>query len=189
MKKYEGVNPWTKLSSEIKYDNPWIAIDEHQVLNPAGKPGIYGKVHFKNLAVAIVPLDEELNTWIVGQYRYTHDSYEWEVPEGGCPENTLPLDTAKRELHEEVGLVADNYELVLEMQLSNSVTDEVSYTYIATGLKYVGEKPEEDEVLHIKKLPFIELVAMTMRGEIRDALAVASILKVNALLRERGQLK
>ena len=182
MMKNEAENPWKTLSTENKYENPWIRVDENKVLNPAGNPGIYGVVHFKNVAVAVIPLDEENNTWIVGQYRYTLNSYEWEVPEGGCPEGTSPLETAKRELHEEVGLQAEQYEMILEMQLSNSVSDEISYTYLARGLKFIGEKPEEDEVLNIRKLPFAELVEMVMRGEIRDALSVASILKAKAVL-------
>jgi len=166
----------------VKYENRWIKVVEDKVKNPAGNDGIYGVVHFKTHAVAVIPLDENNNTWIVGQYRYPHDSYEWEVVEGGCPEGTSPLETAKRELIEEVGLKAEKFEMILEMQLSNSTTDEVSYTYIARGLEYVGEEPEEDEKITIRKLPFEEVYQMVMRGEIRDGLAVGSILKAKALL-------
>lgn len=178
----ETENPWITHERAVKYENKWIKVVENQVTNPAGNPGIYGVVHFKQIAVAIIPLDEAYNTWIVGQFRYTLNSYEWEVPEGGCPPGTAPLDTAIRELHEEAGLAAKEYKMVLEMQLSNSVSDEISYTYVAKGLTYIGEQPDEDEVLHIRKLPFSELVEMVMRGEIRDALSVASILKVKQLI-------
>jgi 8-oxo-dGTP pyrophosphatase MutT (NUDIX family) len=184
MKMNEAENPWVKLSSEVKYENPWVKLIEDKVLNPAGNNGIYGVVHFKTYAVAIIPLDDDNNTWLVGQYRYPLNSYEWEVVEGGCPEGTLPLDTAHRELHEEVGLKAETMELVLEMQLSNSTTDEVSYTYVARGLTYIGAEPEEDEKLSIKKLPFEEVYQMAMRGEIRDGLSVASILKVKLLMQQ-----
>ncbi|MBL7923681.1 MAG: NUDIX hydrolase [Bacteroidia bacterium] len=180
-------NPWTTLSSEIKYENPWIRVTEAQVLNPAGKPGIYGVVHFKNRAIAIVPLDEDRNTWLVGQYRYTLHTYEWEIPEGGCPEGEDPLIGAKRELEEETGLQASQWDLVLEMQLSNSVSDEVSYTYIARGLHEVGSSPEETEQLHVRKLPFDEVVNMVHRGEIKDGLSVASILKVK-LMMDQGMI-
>ncbi|MBK7147889.1 MAG: NUDIX hydrolase [Bacteroidetes bacterium] len=182
MKKNEAHNPWTKLSGEVKYDNPWIKITEDQVKNPAGKDGIYGVVHFKTHAVAVIPLDVNNYTWIVGQYRYPLDSYEWEIVEGGCPEGTSPVATAHRELHEEVGLKAEKMELILEMQLSNSCTDEVSYSYIARGLSYVGEAPEEDEELAIRKVPFAEVYEMVLRGEIRDALSVASILRAKILI-------
>ena len=182
MKMNKAENPWITKSSEVKYENPWIRIIEHQVLNPAGNEGIYGVVHFRTHAIAIVPLDENYNTWIVGQYRYPLDSYEWEIVEGGCPEGSSPLETAQRELHEEVGLKAEHYEMILEMQLSNSTTDEVSYSYVAKGISYIGEAPEEDEKITIRKLPFEEVYQMTMRGEIRDGLAVATIFKTKLLI-------
>ena len=175
-------NPWTTKSSELKYENPWIKVTESQVLNPAGNPGIYGVVHFKNTAIAIIPLDENNHTWIVGQYRYTLNTYEWEVPEGGCPEGEDPLEAAKRELEEEVGLLASHWEKVMEIQLSNSVSDEIGYTFIARGLKEVGSSPEETEQLQIRKLPFAELVEMVMNGEIKDGMSVASVLKVKRML-------
>jgi 8-oxo-dGTP pyrophosphatase MutT (NUDIX family) len=176
-------NPWTTKSSEVKYENPWIKIVENKVLNPSGNDGIYGVVHFRTYAIAVIPLDEHYNTWIVGQYRYPLDSYEWEIVEGGCQkDSSTPLETAKRELHEEAGLKADHYQMILEMQLSNSTTDEVSYSFVAKGLTYIGEEPEEDEKISIRKLPFDEVFQMTMRGEIRDGLAVATILKTKLLI-------
>lgn len=184
MIKNSAANPWKKISSSVKYENKWVRLVEDRVINPAGNNGIYGVVHFKTHAIAIIPLDENNNTWIVGQYRYPLDSYEWEVVEGGCPEGTSPLETAHRELQEEVGLKAEKMELILEMQLSNSTTDEISYTFIARGLSFVGDAPDEDEKLQVKKIPFEELYQMTMRGEIRDGLSVASILKTKMLLDE-----
>lgn len=175
-------NPWKTLSSALIYNNPWISVTEHKVINPAGNDGIYGVVHFKNNAIAVIPLDEEYNTWIVGQYRYTLNSYEWEVPEGGSPENEDPLVTAHRELEEETGLKASAMHLILKAQLSNSVTDEISYSYVAKGLSFIGSSPEETEQLQVKKIPFEELYQMTMKGEIRDALSVASILKVKLMI-------
>lgn len=175
-------NPWKTLSSTVKYENKWISVVENKVINPAGNDGIYGVVHFKNKAIAVIPVDEHYNTWIVGQYRYTLNSYEWEVPEGGCPEGENPVEGAKRELLEEAGLTAEKFELVLTMQLSNSVSDEISYTYLATGLKYVGEEPEETEQLQVRKLPFEEVYRMVLHGEIKDALSVASIFKVKTIL-------
>lgn len=187
MKQPDTNNPWQTLSTAVKYENPWIKVTESEVLNPAGNPGIYGVVHFKNRAIAIIPLDEDNNTWIVGQFRYTLNTYEWEVPEGGCPEGEEPLNGAKRELEEEVGLHAAEWTRVLETQLSNSVSDEIGYTYIARGLSEVGASPEETEQLHVRKLPFDEVVEMVFRGEIKDGLSVASILKVKLMI-QRGEI-
>ncbi len=177
-------NPWKTLSTEVKYDNPWISLSESKVLNPAGNPGIYGVVHFKNRAMAILPLDEDYNTWIVGQFRYTLNSYEWEVVEGGCPLNEDILEGAKRELIEETGLNASLWELILESQLSNSVSDEIGYSYVAKGLKLTKSEPEETEQLQVRKLPFEELYKMAMRGEIKDGLSLATIFKAKLLILE-----
>src|SRR5258708_12193243 len=79
----ESHNPWTILSQQDIYDNKWIGLTEYQVINPGGGKGIYGKVHFKNLAIGVLPLDEKGNIWLVGQYRFTLNQYTWEIPEGG----------------------------------------------------------------------------------------------------------
>jgi 8-oxo-dGTP pyrophosphatase MutT (NUDIX family) len=174
----ENKNPWKKISEEIKYENQWIRVDEHQVLNPAGNPGIYGKVHFKNLAIGIIPLDEENNTWIVGQYRYPLDEYSWEIIEGGGTIGVDPLESAKRELLEEGGIIAEEWELLTKLHTSNSVTDEVGFIYIAKKLSFTESIPEETEELQLKKIPFNHLVQLAMEGKITDAISLAGIFKL-----------
>jgi ADP-ribose pyrophosphatase len=175
-------NPWTTLSERKVYTNNWITVREDKVLNPAGNHGIYGVVQFKNLAIGIIPIDEHGNTWLVGQYRYPLDVYTWEIPEGGGPLHLLPEESAARELKEETGIVADKLELILELQTSNSCTDEIAYIYLATGLSYFEPDPEEYEQLMIKKLPFTEAIAMVQRGEIKDAMSVAGLLVAERVL-------
>lgn len=175
-------NPWQKLSVEIKYETPWIKVSHHEVITPGGSDGIYGCIHFKNLAVGIIPLDEDYNTWIVGQYRYPIQRYTWEIPEGGCPIDTDPLETAKRELKEEVGIVAKDWKLFQELDLSDSASDEISYCYLAQGLTFGEPEQEDNEDLTIRKLPFQELFEMTERGEIRDAISVAAIYKLQRMI-------
>ena len=180
-------NPWKTLGTEVKYDNPWIRVSESQVLNPAGKPGIYGKVHFKNLAIGIIPLDKEYNTWIVGQYRYVLEQYSWEIPEGGGSPDVPPVASAQRELLEETGIMAKQWDKIMEIHLSNSVSDEVGIIFIARDLSFTTPSPEDTEKLEIKKIPFAELLNMTMEGKITDALAVAGILKAKLLI-DRGDI-
>lgn len=180
-------NPWTTLSSNVEYENPWIRITEHQVLNPSGGEGIYGVVHFKNRATGVVPLDEEGNTWLVGQYRYALDQYSWEIPEGGGALDTDPLTAAKRELQEETGLTAAYWEEILTIHLSNSVCDEIGYLYLARDLKLGEASPEEVEDLVIRKLPFAEALQMVLRSEITDAMSVAAILRIQGML-DAGEL-
>ena len=175
-------NPWKTLSVEEVYDNPWINITHRSVLNPAGQNGIYGKVHFKNIAVGALPLDEENNTWLVGQYRYTLEKYSWEIPEGGCIESIEPLQAAKNELQEETGIIANKWTKILDIHTSNSVTDEYGICYLAQDLTFGNSSPEPCEELIIKKLKFEDAFEMVMNGEITDSLSIATIMKVKLLL-------
>lgn len=170
-------NPWTKLSSKVEYENNWIVVEHQEVVTPAGTPGIYGIVHFKNLAIGVLPLDDDNNTWIVGQYRYPHHAYSWEIPEGGGKIGIDPLESAKRELLEECGIEAAHWELIMEMDLSNSATDEKALLYVARGLTFTQSQPEETEQLQVKKIPFEELYQMVMQGEVKDAMTIGAVLK------------
>jgi 8-oxo-dGTP pyrophosphatase MutT (NUDIX family) len=177
-------NPWQILSEKKIYDNNWINVTEFDVINPGGEKGIYGKVHFKNIAIGIVPLDENNNTYLVGQYRFTINQYSWEIPEGGCL-NESPLEAAKRELLEETGLKADKWEQILEMYLSNSVTDELCFVFVAKGLTQHNSMPESTEDLSVKKLPFEEVYKMVIENKITDALTIAAILKAGLLINNK----
>ena len=98
------IGDWRELKRREVYSNPWISVSESQVLNPNGGEGIYGVVHFKNLAIGVIPLDEDNHTWIVGQSRFPMDGkYSWEIIEGGGPLAVDPLESARRELLEEAG--------------------------------------------------------------------------------------
>jgi len=177
-------NPWKTKKSQLVYENPWIALTQHDVITPAGTEGIYGKVHFKNIAIGVIAIDEENNIYLVGQYRYPIDAYSWEIPEGGCPEGTDWLDTAKRELKEETGLIAHSWKELLRMHLSNSVSDELAVVYIAEGLLPGESMPEETEQLTVQKIPFKEALNRVMEGKITDAISVAAILKCHLLIQQ-----
>ena len=178
----EQHNPWQVKGEKTVYDNPWINLTHYDVINPSGGKGIYGKVHFKNTAIGVLPLDAHLHTWLVGQYRFPLSQYSWEIPEGGGPVGTDPLASAKRELLEETGLVAAEWSVLLDMHLSNSVSDEYGLIYLARGLEQHAPEPEETEQLVIKKLPFEEAYRMVESGVITDSLSVAAILKVKLML-------
>lgn len=177
-------NPWTIIDSKEIYDNPWINLTHYNVINPSGGKGIYGKVHFKNLAIGIVPLDDDLNTYLVGQYRFTLNKYSWEIPEGGGPFNEDPLDAAKRELAEETGLHAEHWSVIQHFHLSNSVTDEFGYIYLARGLSQHTAMPEETEDLAVKKVSLRQALQMVDNNEITDSMSVAGLLKVKLMLLE-----
>ncbi|MEM9837238.1 MAG: NUDIX hydrolase [Bacteroidota bacterium] len=180
-------NPWRTKSIRTAYENPWIKVEHREVINPSGGDGIYGIVHFKNQAVGIVPVDDEGYTYLVGQFRYALDEYHWEIPEGGCPVGSSLLTTAKRELKEETGLVAEKWTELLDFHLSNSVTDEYGIAYLAQGLQQEAAEPEETEDLIVRRIPLQEAIDMVLSGEIKDALSVLALQRV-ALLGMKGGL-
>src|SRR5262245_4920961 len=171
-------NPWQTIRGRSVYDNPWIHVREDEVIRPDGAPGIYGVVHFKNKATGVVALDEKGYIYLVGQYRYVVGSYSWEIPEGGCPEGEEPLAAAQRELLEETGLSAREWQSLGVAHLSNSVTDELAFCFLATGLTQAQEpQPDGTEKLELRRVPFQEALEMVLRGEITDALSVIGILR------------
>jgi 8-oxo-dGTP pyrophosphatase MutT (NUDIX family) len=183
----EKKNPWTILSRESAYENDWIRVDHHEVLSPAGGPGIYGTVHFKNYATGVVPIDENGNVILVGQYRFPLNAYSWEIPEGGGTKTVPILESAQRELREECGVTAANWLEILGVDLSNSVSDESGTLFLAWNLSETSAQPEHTEQLQVARVPFWDAVARVKRGEIRDSLSVAGLLRV-ALMAYQNEL-
>jgi 8-oxo-dGTP pyrophosphatase MutT (NUDIX family) len=182
MKEPSKPNPWRDIEAREVYDNPWIHLSEHKVVNPSGGHSMYGKVHFKKYALGIVALDEDMHTWLVGQWRYPLNHYSWEIPMGGGLLEVDRLLSAQRELKEETGITATHWEEVISIHLSNCVSDEVGYGYLARGLSFGETNFDETEDLDILKLPFQEAVEMVMKGEITDSLSVATLLKLDKIL-------
>jgi len=172
---------WKTLSSRTVYDNPWMEVREDHVINPGGGENRYGYVHFKNRAIAILALDDDGNTWLVGQQRYTLGEYSWELPMGGAPLDEAPLEAAKRELREETGLSAARWSELMQLHTTNSITDEVGIVFIAEGLTQGQTEFEETEDLEVRKLPFAEALQLVCDGEITDAISVCAILRFAAL--------
>lgn len=172
---------WKKLSSRTVYENDWMRVLEDHVINPGGGENQYGHVHFKNIAVAIIPLDENGHTWLVGQERYTLGSFSWELPMGGAPASEDPLAAAKRELREETGLSANRWSELMRLHTSNSITDERAVVFVAEDLTDGETDFEEAEALSIRRLPLAEAVAMVHTGEITDAISAAALLRFGHL--------
>jgi 8-oxo-dGTP pyrophosphatase MutT (NUDIX family) len=172
------VGPWTRRSRIVAYANPWITIWHDEVAQPDGSPGIYGVVHFANLAAGAVVLDDDDRVLLVGQHRYTLDSYSWEIPEGGVPAGESALDGARRELREETGVEADGWREIARIHLSNSISDEAGVLFAARATSHGVASPEPSEDLAIRWLPFGEALAMTTDGRITDAMTIIGLQRV-----------
>jgi 8-oxo-dGTP pyrophosphatase MutT (NUDIX family) len=172
----ETENPWHTLSARTVYDNPWISVREDQVVRPDGAPGIYGVVHFKHVAIGVLPVERD-EVYLVGQYRYTLGRYSWEIPEGGCDEGEDHLSAAQRELAEETGLRAERWQRMGEAHLSNSVSDELAIWFLATGLTQGAHRPEGTERLRVRRVPVVEALRMALKGEITDAISLLALMQ------------
>jgi 8-oxo-dGTP pyrophosphatase MutT (NUDIX family) len=171
--------PWTADAGRVVYDNPWLSVTEYAATAPTGRPAVYGMVGFKNRAIAVLPLHDDGTVTLVGQNRFPFRDYSWEIPEGGAPLGEDPLGGAKRELAEETGLTAGDWRLVLTLQLSNSVTDELAYGFVALDLSLGEAAPDETEDIAIARVPFGEALDLALRGEIQDSLTVAMLLRAH----------
>jgi 8-oxo-dGTP pyrophosphatase MutT (NUDIX family) len=178
-------SPWRRTRSTEVYDNPWIRVREDAVVRPDGLPGIYGVVEFKHLALGVVPLFDDGDTVLVGQFRYTLDAYSWEIPEGGGDPRQPAVGEAARELREETGLVAARWTPLGEVHTSNSITTESAWLYLAEGLTEHPPRPEGTERLRLWRLPFADALAMALDGRVTDALTVAGLCRTERHLRDR----
>jgi len=171
---------WKTLKSRTIYDNAWMTVIADHVVTPRGGEHQYDHIRFKMKAVAIIPLDDDGNTWIVGQDRYTLGEFSWEVPMGGSEAGEDPIDTARRELQEETGLTASTLTPLMRLHTSNSITDEEGFVFVAQDLLAGEPDFDETEDLEIRKLPLTEAIDMVKRGEITDAISVAALLRISS---------
>lgn len=177
--------PWKKGATRTAFENPWIRVSEVEAIAPTGEPAVYGLVSFKNRAIAVLPLHDDGTVTLVGQNRFPAGDYSWEIPEGGVPFDEDLLEGAKRELLEETGLVAREWREVMQVQLSNSVTDETATGYVALGLsaaKSPGGDPTED--LEAARVPFAQALEAALAGWLPDMLTVAMLLRAYHMARE-----
>ena len=179
--------PWRSLERREVYENPWIRVSEHDAEAPTGARTIYGVVGFKNLAIGILPLFADGSVALVGQHRFPLGDYAWEIPEGGAPVDSDPLEGAKRELREETGLEAASWRQALAYQLTNSVTDERGFGFMAWDLTETSPEPDATEALALARIPFHEALDQALAGHIQDLITVAMLLRAHHMACE-GQL-
>jgi 8-oxo-dGTP pyrophosphatase MutT (NUDIX family) len=175
----EAGNPWTVKRKTRPFENDWFRIDAHEVVRPDGLEGSYDVIRVRRLAVGVLPIDADGMVHLVGQWRFPLERYSWEMPEGGADPGEEALECAKRELEEETGLTARTYEPILEMDLSNSLTDEMAVIFLATDLTHGAANPEGTEVLERRTAPFAEVLSCVIDGRIRDSLTVAAVLRAH----------
>lgn len=174
-------NPWQTLETRTIYENPWLRLREDKVIRPDGNPGIYSVVELKP-SIGVVVLNSQEEIALVGQWRYTHNKFSWEIPTGGSAKgDESVLDAAKRELEEETGIQAKEWISLGSIDNSNGATNDVANLFLATDLTFVESHQEPDEEIITEWISFNRAVDMVMNDEITESCSVAAILKVDKL--------
>jgi ADP-ribose pyrophosphatase len=173
----ETNGPWQVRSSHVAYENRWITVRHDEVVTPRGDDGVYGVVQVRP-AVGIVPLAEDGSTYLVGQHRYPHGVFSWEIPEGAAQDGEAPEAAARRELREETGLTAGRVTALGTMQTSNCIMDEVAHFYLAEDLTEGEPDPDPTELLQVRRVAFDEAMAMVRNGTIQDAMTIVGLYRV-----------
>ena len=176
-------SPWRTVGAREVYRNPWLAVTEYAVIRPDGRPGIYGVVDPGD-NVSVVPLDDTEDVWLIGEFRYPTQRFAWTLPSGKVEAGEDTLAAAQRELAEETGLQAAQWELLGAHPLSDGISTQISHIYLARGLRQGAARPEGTEQLTLRRLPLRDAVEACRTGGIADATSVLGIW--GAWLRLRG---
>lgn len=184
------IGPWTRNSVATVYTNPWIQVEHHRVVDPAGHSGVYGVVRFRHRALGCVPLHADGTVTLVGQHRYPLDSWSWEIPEGGGDPDADSLAEMRRELAEETGLAAREWIPLGPLHPSNSVSDEVATLWLARDLEPGTATPESTESdMRSTRIPFAQAVEMALDGRLTDAITVVALLRARHYLEREASAR
>lgn len=177
----EHPNPYTIQGRRFLFDSPWVRLREDSFRHRRGAEGRYVVCGFQRTACGVLALDEQDRVVLVGQWRYPHEAYSWELPEGGGEVSESPFEAIQRELAEETGLCARVWAPLCFFHPSNSSTDEETFLFLATELSPVEtHHPENDEELLLRREPFRDCLRRVLSGEITDSLTVTALLALQA---------
>lgn len=173
------------ISSRMVYRGPafWVTTDE--VEEPGGVRARRDIVHHTG-SVVVLAVDESQSTpriLLERQYRHAANSYLWELPAGRIDPGEKPLPAAKRELLEETGYTASHWRRIFNFYASPGFVAETMSVYLATGLRVGLAQPEDDEMIQLRVVPLPTALRMVLKGTIRDAKTIASVLWLDHSMR------
>lgn len=179
MKKH---GPWKIKGIKVKYQNPWITVREDAVVRPDGKPGIFGVVEMVP-GVSVLPIDAQSNVYLTKEFRYAVGKESIEAASGGIDKGESPLKAAKRELKEELGIVAKKWVGLGMMNPFTSVVDSPAYLFLAQDISFTSAEYEGTEVIQHVKMPLKKAVQMVMESKITHGQTSVLILKAHNYLK------
>ncbi len=180
----EEINPFKLKTTKVVYENPWMKVHEDAVVRPGGKDGIFGVVDMRD-GVTVIALDKENNVYLTREYAYAVARHSLECISGGIDKGETVLETAQRELQEEIGGVSKDWIDLGNIDPFTSVIKSVNHLYLAKNVvvEYV-QNTDEGEVIEVIKMPFSEVYAKVRTGEITHGASVVAILKTHVLLNQ-----
>ena len=172
--------PWQTRTSRTVYENRWIKVREDEVTRPDGADGIYGVVETRHPAVFVVPVTDADEVVLVRIDRYATGRRSLEIPAGGS-DGEDPLVAARRELREESGYAASDWQLLGDVFSLNGVSNAPGHVFLARGLNRSGgeetvEEMAEEGIVGVELVAWPDLIEMIGRGEIHDAETLAALL-------------
>jgi ADP-ribose pyrophosphatase len=179
------------ISSRTIYRGPVFWVTTDHVQEPGGVSVRRDIIHHTG-SVVVLAVDDSVSpprVLLERQYRHAAQDYLWELPAGRIDPGEKPLPAAQRELLEETGYAADHWHRILYFYASPGFVDETMSVYLATGLRAGKAQPEEDEVILKRMVSLPTAVRMVMKGTIKDAKTIASILWLDRQMREKQSSK
>jgi 8-oxo-dGTP pyrophosphatase MutT (NUDIX family) len=167
-------NPWRRLASRLVHTNPWFRVRHDRVVRPDGREGDWYVVETPANA-GTVAVDDTGAVVLVGEWAYAVGEFTWSLPSGTVEPDETPLAAAQRELREETGVEAARWEPLGSFYLSQGQTTEISYMYLATGLRQGQAAPDGTEVLQVARVPLETAWARCCNGELRDSVTLVGL--------------
>jgi 8-oxo-dGTP pyrophosphatase MutT (NUDIX family) len=162
-------------SSKIGYKDKWITIRADDIIFPDGREGTYSILETNGPSVFIVALTDKHEVYFIEQFRYPTQMISLELP-GGSSDRQDIVQAAQRELKEETGLEAREWDVVGKSQVMNGVTNEMQYTLLARDLVQTKEnKQEEEGITNVKSISITKVLKMIKNGEITDEQSIAGV--------------
>lgn len=165
--------PFELKNSREVYKNPWITVREDEVTRPDGKSGIFGVINYGE-GVCILPMDKDKNVYLIKEYMYAIESYDFELPSGGIEKNETPLEAAKRELFEETGLKSKEF---ISLGVANPLTMIVKSPFHMFLALNCSLKSSPEKGIEVKKVSWEKLIEMIETSEISHSGTLSAVLK------------
>lgn len=176
------------VSSKVVYRGPVFWISTDQVQEPGGIKVRRDLVHHSG-SVVVLAVDNSRSTprvLLERQYRHAAGDYLWELPAGRIDPGEDELKAAQRELIEETGYRASRWRRILKFYASPGFVAETMAVYLATGLQRGLAEPEDDEIIVKRMVPLPSAVNMVLKGTLRDAKTISSVLWLDRMLSATG---